>query len=85
MAKKTKVSKTVRGPQLALKLKGAKPKQAAKQAKAKDGNPVFALRVPAELLAKFRKHAKSKDVDATLLVRQHMAKVVGFKLAGGAA
>lgn len=72
-AKKTKVKKTVRGPQLNLKGLGV--------AKPKDGNPFFALRVPAGLLRAFQAHAKSKGKEATTLVREHMAKATGFKLA----
>lgn len=76
-----KAKKTVRGPQLALPLKAKRaPKRKGAE---KDGNPFFALRCPAGLLRAFRAHARKVKKPATVMVREHMAKVTGFKLAVG--
>lgn len=85
MAKK---KKTVRGPQLRLKLKkatGPEPERTVRiryvePPTKKDGNPFFALRVPAGLLRAFKAHAKKKDKAATRLVREYMSKATGVEL-----
>ncbi len=45
----------------------------------KDGNPFFAVRVPAELLKAFKSHATKKKTTATQLVRDYMCRVTGVK------
>lgn len=95
MSKKTvrMSKKTVRGPQLPLKLakvrKGTKAKGSPHRTARiryiepptkKDGNPFFALRVPGPLLRAFKAHAKKKNTDATALVRMFMSKTTGVEL-----
>jgi hypothetical protein len=86
---KSKGKKTVRGPQLRLKLKakGPEPVRTARiryiePPTKKDGNPFFALRVPAGLLRAFKAHANKKGKEATAIVREHMAKLTGYELDG---
>ena len=48
----------------------------------KDGNPFFALRVPAGLLKAFKARAVKSKCTPTGMVRAYMAKVSGYKLSG---
>lgn len=71
---KGKRKAAVRGPQRTLRLRYVEPPTK------KDGNPFFALRVPAGLLRAFKAFAKKKDKAATAIVREHMAKLTGYEL-----
>lgn len=90
MSKKRK--KVVKGPQLPLKLpkaKGAEPPRTARMRFVEPpakvmGNPFFALRVPRELLAAFKKHADKRKVHPNELVKAFMSKVTGVKVEAGA-
>lgn len=88
MSKKTKKKKraVVRGPQQSLQLgRKSKPKEPQRTMRMrfieppgkKDGNPFFALRVPADVLKAFRRKTGS---DGTSIVRAYIAKVAGVKL-----
>jgi len=46
----------------------------------KDGNPFFALRVPADVLRAFKAKCSKRKVEPTALVRAYIAKVGGVKL-----
>jgi hypothetical protein len=85
---KGKSKRSVRGPQLRLRLSKAKGLEPARTLRLryvepptkKDGNPFFALRVPAGLLRAFKAHANKKGKAATSIVREHMAKLTGYEL-----
>jgi hypothetical protein len=68
----------VRGPQGDL-FAGRTPRMRfiEKPVKVK-GNPFFAVRVPRELLAAFRKYAGKKKQHPNALVREYMSKVTGM-------
>jgi hypothetical protein len=51
----------------------------------KDGNPFFALRVPADLLRAFKSYAKHKGQSPTVCARSLMAAVTGYELEDGGA
>lgn len=90
MSKKPgKKKPVVRGPQKELPLPRAKgePSRTARirymePPTKKDGNPFFALRVPAELLRAFKRYAKEKKTEPTVLVRAYMSKVTGVDTEG---
>lgn len=93
-AKKSR--KVVRGPQLPLPLKARRVKAGTKAKgpepertmriryveppTKKDGNPFFALRCDAGLLRAFKAFAKKTGKPATVIVREHMAKLTGYEI-----
>lgn len=78
MSTKTKGPRLSLIPERTLRLRYIEPLTEAQRRK--DGNPFFALRVPAELLRKFKAHAAKKKTEPTTLVRNFMARATGYKL-----
>jgi hypothetical protein len=76
---KRKAKPAVRGPQKELPFGGRTPRLRLRfvEPGKPDGNPFFALRVPAELLNAFKREAGKRKTSATAMVRAYMSKVTG--------
>lgn len=78
---KAKRKPTVKGPQLAIvPIVGRTRVLYAEPPQKVTGNPFLAVRVPRELLAAFKSHAKKKGTTTNDLMRRYMSKVTGVSL-----
>lgn len=90
-SKQRKKSKVVRGPQLPLKglgrAKGEPPRTVrlryVEPPARKQGSPFFAVRVPRELLAAFKRLAREKKETMQDMVRGYMSTATGVEIAQG--
>lgn len=88
-SKKRKNRPTVRGPQLPLKGLGKAKGEPVRTVRLRyveppakrQGNPFFAVRIPRELLAAFKRHAKQKQETTQALIRGYMSRVTGVSAA----
>lgn len=78
MAKAKKAKKATRAKKASFDRRWRK---SSGRVQKKAGSPFLAIRIPRDILAAYRRKAKAKGKEVNELLREHMAKVGGVKLA----